>query len=574
MRKQISRVASWTMVSRIAGFVRDIIMAAVLGAGPVADAFLVAFRLPNHFRAIFAEGAVTTAYVPAYARVRAQEGAEAARRFADSVFGWQLVAQGLLLGAALIATPWLITLLAPGFVDDPAKFALAGELTRITFPSLLLISCMTLLSGSLNAVEKFAAAAAAPVLMNLCMIAGLLAWRWFPTVGHAAAWGVLASGLAQFLLVWWAARRAGVGPRLARPRLDEDTRRFFRALGPAVIGSMGVQVAMFADTIIASFLSDGALAALYYADRINQLPIGVIGIAAGTVVLPQMSKKLAEGDEAGARAAQNRAMEFTLLLAAPCVVAFLMIPDLIMTALFQRGKFDAMAAAAAGGTLAAYAVGLVAFVLIRSAVASFYARGGHQNAPLCLAHRHCRQRGAEGGADGTAGAGGAGAGHVRRRVDQRGAGDFPCSPQGLLRTGCPVQAQRRHRCARRARPWPRAVGRQHVAAPPDAAPARLPGGSDARHHGRGGRRGLRRRGLARPQSPATRSLTSSASLRMAGPPRPISRPTPKASLRIMTHLLLLAASRLSQGLRWHVRNELVGPIPRPLISRFGNNRWN
>ena len=375
MRKQISRVASWTMLSRVVGFVRDIIMAAVLGAGPVADAFLIAFRLPNHFRAIFAEGAMSTAYVPAYSRVRTQEGPDAARRFADSVFAWQLLAQGVLLAAALLATPWLITLLAPGFQDDPAKFALATELTRITFPSLLLISCMTLLSGSLNAVEKFAAAAAAPVLMNLCMIAGLLAWRWFPTVGHAAAWGVLASGLAQFGLVWWAATRAGVGPRLRTPLLDADTRRFFRALGPAVIGSMGVQVAMFADTIIASFLSDGALAALYYADRINQLPIGVIGIAAGTVVLPQMAKKLAEGDEAGARAAQNRAMEFTLLLAAPCVVAFVMIPDLIMTALFQRGKFDAMAAAAAGGTLAAYAIGLVAFVLIRSAVACFYARG-------------------------------------------------------------------------------------------------------------------------------------------------------------------------------------------------------
>lgn len=363
------------MLSRIAGFVRDIIMAAVLGAGPVADAFLVAFRLPNHFRAIFAEGAVSTAYVPAYTRVRTQGGAEAARRFANSVFGWQLVVQLVFLGAALLATPWLVTLLAPGFTDDPAKFALATELTRITFPSLLLISCMTLLAGNLNAVERFSAAAAAPVLMNLCMIAGLLCWQWFPTVGHAAAWGVLASGMAQFALVWWAASRAGVGVGLARPRLDEETRRFFRALGPAVIGSMGVQVAMFADTIIASFLSDGALSALYYADRINQLPIGVIGIAAGTVVLPQMSKRLAEGDEAGAQRAQNRAMEFTLLLAAPCVVAFLLIPDLIMTALFQRGRFDAEAASAAGATLAAYAVGLVAFVLIRSAVASFYARG-------------------------------------------------------------------------------------------------------------------------------------------------------------------------------------------------------
>ncbi|MEX6723827.1 murein biosynthesis integral membrane protein MurJ [Parapedomonas caeni] len=375
MRKQIGQVGAWTLASRVVGFGRDILMAAILGAGPVADAFLIAFRLPNHFRAIFAEGAFNTAYVPSYSRVRATEGETAAARFASRIFSLQLLVQLGLLAAALAATPWLLKLLAPGFDADPAKFALAVELTRITFPYLLLISCMTVLAGTLNARERFAAAAAAPVLMNVMMIAGLVSWRWFPTVGHAAAWGVLAAGIAQLALLWGAARRAGAAPRWLKPALDADTRQFFKALGPATIGSMGVQIALFADTIIASFLSTGALSALYYADRINQLPVGVIGIAAGTVLLPEMAKKIAAGDEDGAARAQNRAMEFTLLLAAPCVVAFLMTPTLIMTGLFQRGRFDAAAATAAGQTLAAYALGLVAFVLIRSVVASFHARG-------------------------------------------------------------------------------------------------------------------------------------------------------------------------------------------------------
>jgi putative peptidoglycan lipid II flippase len=197
----------------------------------------------------------------------------------------------------------------------------------------------------------------------------------FPTAGHAAAWGVLISGVLQALLVGGDAWRTGVLPRFRRPRLDDDVKRFFRALGPATVGSAGVQLAMFADTIIASFLPVGAVSALYYADRIDQLPIGVIGIAAGTVVLPEMARRIAAGDEAGAQHAQNRAVEFTLLLAIPCIAAFLAVPELILRALFVRGAFTAADAAAAGQTLTAYAVGLMPFVLIRSAVATFFARG-------------------------------------------------------------------------------------------------------------------------------------------------------------------------------------------------------
>jgi len=375
MIERIITVGGLTLLSRATGFIRDIILAAILGAGPAADAFFVALRLPNHFRAIFAEGAFNAAFIPAYARIRQQGGPERAGVFADRIFTLLLTSQIVLLGIALIFTPQVIDVLAPGFSRDPGRFALAVELTRITFPYLLLITLVTLYGGILNALQRFAAAAAAPILLNLSIVVALLLAAFFPTAGHAAAWGVLISGVLQALLVGGDTWRAGVTTMLRWPELDADVRAFFRALGPATVGSAGVQLALFADTIIASFLPAGAISALYYADRINQLPIGVIGIAAGTVVLPEMARRIAAHDEAGAKHAQSRAVEFTLLLSIPCVAAFFVIPDLIMRALFMRGAFTDADALAAGRTLTAYAFGLLPFVLIRSTVATFFARG-------------------------------------------------------------------------------------------------------------------------------------------------------------------------------------------------------
>ena len=375
MIERILTVGGLTLLSRITGFVRDIILAAVLGAGPVADAFFVALRLPNHFRAIFAEGAFNAAFVPAYARIREQGGAGRAQVFADRIFTLLLASQIVLLAIAWIFTPQVIDVLAPGFSRDPGRYQLAVTLTRITFPYLLLVTLVTLYGGILNALQRFAAAAAAPILLNISIVVALAFAAFFPTAGHAAAWGVLAAGVLEYLLLATDTRRATAMPVLRRPELDDDVRKFFRALGPAVIGSGGVQLALFADTIIASFLPAGALSALYYADRIDQLPIGVIGIAAGTVVLPEMSRRLAAGDEAGALHAQNRAIEFTLLLTVPCLAAFFIVPDVIMRGLFMHGAFTAADAQAAAATLMAYAVGLLPFVLIRSVVATFYARG-------------------------------------------------------------------------------------------------------------------------------------------------------------------------------------------------------
>src|SRR2546425_2537699 len=232
MIERILTVGGFTLVSRLTGFFRDILMAAVLGAGPIADAFLVAFRLPNHFRAIFAEGAFNAAFVPAYARVREQGGADAARKFADRIFTLLFASQLIFLALALIFTPEVIRLLAPGFEKDPGRFTLAVELTRITFPYLLLMTLVTLYGGILNALNRFAAAAAAPILLNLSMMATLAVAVFFPTPGHAAAWGVFIAGILEVLLVGSDTWRNGVMTALRWPKWDEDVKRFFKALGP------------------------------------------------------------------------------------------------------------------------------------------------------------------------------------------------------------------------------------------------------------------------------------------------------------------------------------------------------
>jgi putative peptidoglycan lipid II flippase len=374
MLGRIFTVGGYTLLSRLTGFARDIMLAAILGAGPVADAFFVAFRLPNHFRAIFAEGAFNAAFVPAYAHVHGEQGEASAKLFANRIFTLLFLSQVVLLVAAWLFMPQAMSVLAPGFGDDAGQRELAIELTRITFPYLLLITLVTLYGGMLNVMQRFASAAAASIFLNIAMMATLALAVFFPTAGHAAAWGVLISGFLQYFLLAGDLASHGGLPRFAPLKLDEDIRAFFRALGPATLGSMGTQVAMFADTIIATFLPAGALSALYYADRLNQLPIGVIGIAVGTVLLPEMSRRLTAGDHVGAMEAQRRAFDFTLLFSVPFVAAFLAVPDVITRAMFARGAFTKGDAAAAGATLAAYAVGLIPFVLIRSAVSTFYAR--------------------------------------------------------------------------------------------------------------------------------------------------------------------------------------------------------
>src|SRR6266849_3531536 len=302
MLGRIFTVGGYTFLSRLTGFARDIVLAAILGAGPMADAFFVALRLPNHFRAIFAEGAFNAAFVPAYAHVHGERGETSAKLFADRIFTLLFFSQLVLLIVAWLFMPQAMSILAPGFTDDAEQRRLAIELTRITL--------VTLYGGMLNVMHRFASAAAAPIFLNFSMMATLALAAFFPTAGHAAAWGVLISGFLQYFLLAGDLALHGGLPRFAPLKLDDDVRSFFRALGSATLGSMGTQVALFADTIIATFLPAGALSALYYADRLNQLPIGVIGIAIGTVLLPEMSRRLTAGDHAGAIASQRRAFDF------------------------------------------------------------------------------------------------------------------------------------------------------------------------------------------------------------------------------------------------------------------------
>ena len=375
MYRHLLSVGGITLVSRATGLVREIVLGGLLGAGALADAFFVAFKLPNQFRAIFGEGAFNSAYVPTYSRVLERAGTCAAGGFASQIFTILLLSQAVVLVLAEVFTPTLVGLLAPGFDADPAKFAHAVLMTRITFPYLFCMVLVTLQSGTLNAHRRFAAAAFAPVLLNVFMVGFLLVGWLFPDAGIAASVGVTVSGLAQLAMMIGAARRAGVLERLVRPRLGPDVRQFFRALGPAVIGSAGPQIAVFADTIIGSLLPTGGQSSLYYAERIYQLPIGVIGVAAGTVLLPEMSRYFAAGDPAGALRAQNRTMAITLAIAAPFFLAFVMIPEEIMRGVFLRGQFTAQAAAASAAVLSAYGFGLLPILLISSARSGFQARG-------------------------------------------------------------------------------------------------------------------------------------------------------------------------------------------------------
>ena len=371
MLKNILSVGGFTLLSRITGLVRDQLMAGIVGRGVISDALVVALRLPNNFRAIFAEGAFSAAFVPAFLRVRTQEGEAASDRFQSQILSMLILVQLVLVALALLFTEPFVAL----FVSDPERLPLATELTRITFPFLLFITLMTFWSGVLNATGRFAAAAAASIVMNLCWMAALLVSFLFKTPGHAVAWGVLVAGVLEALFVGFAAWRAGLLVAPSKPHLDAAVRRFFGSFFPAVIGSAGVQIAILADTIIAGYMPIGSLSAIFYAERLYQLPVGIIAIAGGTVLLPMMSRLIAQGDADAAHAAQNRTAAIIFALAAPCCIAFFLVPDVIIAGLFERGAFKQPDTLAAAAILAAYSLGLPAIVLIRAVIPSFQARG-------------------------------------------------------------------------------------------------------------------------------------------------------------------------------------------------------
>ena len=372
--RSFATVGGLTGVSRILGFLRDILIAAALGTGPVADAFFVAFRLPNLFRRLFGEGAFNAAFVPLFARRLEQDSEAAAKAFAEQALSILL---SVLLGLTVLAMafmPWVMLLLAPGFTESPEKFDLAVELSRITFPYLLFMALTALLSGLLNSLYRFAAAAAAPILLNIFFIAALLL-----VVPHAErpglvlAWTVAAAGCGQFLLLMVAAGRAGMALKLPRPRLNPAMRRLWSLMVPGLLSAGALQINLMVGTIIAS-LQAGAVSYLYYADRVYQLPLGLIGIAMGIVLLPELTRKLRGGAEAAAMTSLNRGLEFALLLTLPATAALLVIPWPITVTLFERGLFDRAASDATAAALAAFALGLPAYVLVKVLQPAFFAR--------------------------------------------------------------------------------------------------------------------------------------------------------------------------------------------------------
>jgi len=376
MLKGALTVGLWTAASRVTGFARDILIAALLGAGPIADAFFVANRLPNLFRRLFGEGAFNAAFVPVFSGLLTTEGEDVARGFAEEAAAalafWLLVLT--LVGE--IFMPQLLHVIAAGFARDPAKFALTVTLSRITFPYLLLICLAALLSGVLNALNRFVAAAAAPLLYNAFSIAAMLSLaRVLPTAGHALAWGVSASGVAQLALLYWAVWRGGMTLHLPRPRMTPRMRLLLRRMAPGLVGAGITQLNLAMDVFIGSLLPAGSVSLLYYADRVNQLPLGVLGTAVGTALLPLLSRQVSAGEAGAAYDSQNRSIEYALVLTLPAAFALAITADPIMQVLFARGAFSHHAASLSAQSLAAYSSGLPAFVLVKVLAPGFFARG-------------------------------------------------------------------------------------------------------------------------------------------------------------------------------------------------------
>ena len=376
MLKGIMTVGAWTMASRIMGLARDLLIARFLGAGATSDAFFVANRLPNLFRRLFGEGAFNAAFVPVFSGLLVTEGEDVARGFTEEAAAalafWLLI---LTVLGEIFMRPFL-HLIAAGFADEPAKFELTVVLARLAFPYLLLICLAALLSGVLNALNRFVAAAAAPLLYNAFAIAAMFALVPFvPTVGHALAIGVSLSGVAQLALLYWAVRRSGMRLHIPRPRMTPRMRLLLGRMAPGLVGAGVTQLSLAVDTVIGTYLPEKSVSFMYYADRINQLPLGVLGTAVSTALLPLMSRQIGANRPDQALVSLNRAIEYAMLLTLPAAAALSIIADPILQVLFVGGKFSHADATLSAQSLAAYAAGLPAFVLIKVLGPGFFARG-------------------------------------------------------------------------------------------------------------------------------------------------------------------------------------------------------
>ncbi|MBB5685173.1 murein biosynthesis integral membrane protein MurJ [Sphingobium boeckii] len=374
--KSMGTIGGLTMVSRVFGFAREMMMSRIMGASGAADAFLVAFRLPNTFRRLFGEGAFSAGFVPLFSqRYHGPGGMEEARKFSEEVLAVFLPTLFLFTLVFELAMPLFVGAIASGFVDEPAKFELTVFLTRITMPYLLLISLVSLFSGVLNSLTKFAAAAFAPALLNVAMLIALII---VPTGGAASAtalsMGVTAGGFLQLALMWNSARKAGVSLKWRKPVITPGVKQFFVVVIPATLGAGVYQISQLIDTFFATRLPEGSMSYINYSDRLNQLPLSVIGTALGTAILPQISRFISKGEPDEAAKVQGQAVELSMLLCLPAALALAVVAGPLVSALFQGGKFTAEDAMITGNTLAIIVSGLPAYVLVKVITPGFYAR--------------------------------------------------------------------------------------------------------------------------------------------------------------------------------------------------------
>ncbi|MGE4351745.1 MAG: murein biosynthesis integral membrane protein MurJ [Bdellovibrionales bacterium] len=367
-------VSGFTMISRIAGFIRDTLTANFLGAGAMADAFFVAQRLPNLFRSLFAEGAFSAAFVPLYTEEKEKNGDDAAQDFAALALSSMIAILTPFCVAVMLAMPWVLRVIAPGFYDEPDKFALAVHYSRITFPYLLFISITALQSGVLNARGRFAPGAAAPIMLNIVMIAGLYMTTLFDwNVGETLAWATTISGVTQAAWLAISCYRAKAFIPLVWPHMTRACKRLFTQIGPGAVGAGATQINLLLTTILASMLPTGAVSYLYYADRLNQLPLGIIGIAVATTLLPILSKHQTNGDDEKVRHYTSRAIQFCLTLGVPAAIGLGIAAAPIIQTLFEHGRFSADDTAQTALALGAYACGIPGFLLAKVFASRFFA---------------------------------------------------------------------------------------------------------------------------------------------------------------------------------------------------------
>lgn len=378
LASKFTSVGGATLASRLLGFARETLMAAALGAGPVADAFYAAFRFPNLFRRLFAEGAFNAAFVPLFAREIEANGREGAQEFSREVFGVLFTVLLVVTIAMELAMPLLVrTVIAPGFAGDADKVELTTRLSLIMFPYLMCMSLAAMMSGILNSLHRYFAAAIAPVFLNIILIALLLAsilrGEDARTTGYYLSFGVLAAGLVQLLIVAVAVRREGIALSLRRPRLTPNVKRMLALAAPAAVTGGITQINLVIGQMIASG-KPGAISVLQYADRVYQLPLGVVGIAVGVVLLPELSRALKAGHMVEAGSLQNRSVEFALFLTLPAAAALVAISPEIVRVLYERGAFAATTTDTVAGALSIFGLGLPAFVLIKAFTPGYFAR--------------------------------------------------------------------------------------------------------------------------------------------------------------------------------------------------------